>query len=336
MSLRKDKGPKKNSDTNSKPARKNPFNLNKKVKGDFSLFEKKPKKDKNEVMFDKFSKNFPNKLKQYEEEAAKPKDKVLKKSTNKVEKAPTKVETRNLEDNTKLNKFIAHAGVCSRRAAADLVKEGQITVNGKVEKNPAYVVLPNDVILFEGKTLQIEEKLVYYIMNKPKNTITSTNDEKGRRTVMDLVSDKVKERVFPVGRLDRNTTGLLLLTNDGALAERLSHPSHKMKKLYLAKLDKNMTTNDIDKVKAGLSLEDGITDVDDIQFNDGIKNEILITIHSGKNRIVRRIFEHLNYEVEKLDRLIYAGLTKKDLPRGYIRPLDKQEIIMLKHFTKGK
>ena len=234
----------------------------------------------------------------------------------------------------RLNKYIAHSGVCSRRKAADLVKSGQIKVNGEVEINPAIEVQDDDVVEYNGKTLKPELRKVYLLLNKPKNVVTTLSDEKGRRTVMDLVKNKVKERIYPVGRLDRATTGLLLLTNDGDLAKKLSHPSHNIKKYYHVVLDKDVTTQHIDAIRQGLTLEDGHASVDAADYIKGKgKNEVGLEIHIGKNRIVRRIFEHLGYRVVRLDRTYYAGLTKKDLPRGWSRPLTKQEVIMLKHFV---
>ena len=234
----------------------------------------------------------------------------------------------------RLNKYIAHSGVCSRRKAADLVKSGQIKVNGEVEVNPAIEVKDDDVVEYNGKTLKPELRKVYLLLNKPKNVVTTLSDEKGRRTVMDLVKNKVKERIYPVGRLDRATTGLLLLTNDGDLAKKLSHPSHNIKKYYHVVLDKDVTEQHIESIREGLTLEDGHAPVDAADYIQGKgKNEVGLEIHIGKNRIVRRIFEHLGYRVVKLDRTYYAGLTKKDLPRGWSRPLTKQEVIMLKHFV---
>jgi 23S rRNA pseudouridine2605 synthase len=234
----------------------------------------------------------------------------------------------------RLNKYIAHSGVCSRRKAAELVKEGKILVNKKVESNPSYEVQEKDKVEYNGRILRPEKDLLYILMNKPKNTVTTTSDEKGRRTVMDIVEKKIKQRIYPVGRLDRQTTGLLLLTNDGELAKKLSHPSHKVKKQYHVVLDKVVTEEHIESIRAGLQLEDGIANVDEIDWIIGSdKSEVGIELHIGKNRIIRRIFEHLGYQVEKLDRVYYAGLTKKDLPRGWFRELSEKEIIMLKHFT---
>ena len=233
----------------------------------------------------------------------------------------------------KLNKYIAHAGVCSRRKAGELVKAGRVKVNGSVEKNPAYEVQKGDKVEYKGEQLRINKKKLYILMNKPKNVVTTTSDEKGRRTVLDIIQPKYSERIYPVGRLDRNTVGLLLLTNDGDLAKKLSHPSHKVKKRYHVVLDKVVSEEHIKKIKKGIVLEDGKVEVDDIDWIIGSDNdEIGIEIHIGKNRIVRRIFEHLGYEVKKLDRVYYGGLTKKDLPRGWFRELKPKEVIMLKHF----
>jgi 23S rRNA pseudouridine2605 synthase len=231
----------------------------------------------------------------------------------------------------RLNKFIAHCGICSRREAAELVKNGNIMVNGKVHTNPAYEIMPDDVVIHKGKILRINVNPVYILMNKPKNVITTMDDERGRKTVFDLIKDEIDQRVFPVGRLDRNTTGLLLLTNDGDLAQKLSHPAYKMKKIYHTVLDKALTKNDLELIQNGIKLEDGIAHVDGIAYVDGKKNEIGIEIHIGKNRIVRRIFEHLGYQIEKLDRVYLAGLTKKNLPRGRYRHLTEKELIQIKH-----
>jgi 23S rRNA pseudouridine2605 synthase len=247
---------------------------------------------------------------------------------------PIKPKTPKIEEVFRLNKFVAHCGICSRRKAAELVKAKKVKVNGKIEDNPAYLVQPTDKIMYEGKVIRPERKKVYILMNKPKNVVTTTSDERARKTIMDIITPKVKERVYPVGRLDRNTTGLLLITNDGDLAKKLSHPSHKIQKIYQVELDKEVSSEDLKKIKSGLTLEDGPAEVDMVRHVDNKPNNIVqIEIHMGKNRIVRRIFEHLSYEVVRLDRIYYAGLTKKDLPRGWFRPLKQKEIIMLKHFT---
>lgn len=237
-------------------------------------------------------------------------------------------------EGTRLNKFIAHSGLCSRRKAADLVKAGKILVNGEVEINPSYMVQEDDQVVHEGKTLKVEENKVYILLNKPKKVVTTVSDEKGRRTVIDLLGGKVKERVYPVGRLDYMTTGLIVLTNDGDLAKKLSHPSHEVRKLYHVGIDKPISEDDVRKIEKGLLLEDGLAEVDSANIIKGRENkELMVQLHQGKNRIIRRIFEHLGYRVIKLDRVNYAGLTKKDLPRGWNRRLTEQELIMLKHFN---
>ncbi len=234
----------------------------------------------------------------------------------------------------RLNKYVAHCGVCSRRDAAELVKKGEIYVNGQKVTEPFVLVNEADKVTYLGKPIRPESRRVYLLLNKPKGVITTVEDERGRRTVLDLVKPKVRERIFPVGRLDRDTTGLLLLTNDGDLAKKLSHPSHKVAKVYYAVLDRPFTRDDMAKVKAGLELEDGIAEVDDIQFINGEDSgEVALELHSGRNRIVRRIFEQLGYQIQKLDRVYYGGLTKKDLPRGKFRYLTDREVIMLRHFT---
>jgi len=231
----------------------------------------------------------------------------------------------------RLNKYIADAGICSRRNADMYISAGNVTVNGEVMTTLGYRVKPTDEVRFDGKLLSSEKK-EYILLNKPKGFITTTNDEKGRKTVMDLVANATNVRILPVGRLDRATTGLLLLTNDGELTKKLTHPTHGVRKIYHVILDRKLDYKDFMKVQDGLELEDGLIEVDEISYvNDKPKNEIGIKIHSGRNRIVRRIFEHLGYQVEKLDRVVFAGLTKKDLPRGHWRRLTQQEVINLRN-----
>ncbi len=234
-------------------------------------------------------------------------------------------------DELRLNRYIANAGVCSRREADALIEAGEIRVNGEVVTEMGYKVQPTDTVQY-GKTNLNREKSVYVLLNKPKDFITTTEDPEGRRTVMDLVANSSKERIFPVGRLDRNTTGLLLFTNDGEVAQRLSHPSHKNKKIYQVELSQPLTEDDLRKIAEGIELEDGKAEVDDVAVVAGNPHFVGIEIHIGRNRIVRRIFEHLGYEVVALDRVQYAGLTKKDLPRGKWRFLSEQEVIRLKYF----
>ncbi|MCB0568510.1 MAG: rRNA pseudouridine synthase [Phaeodactylibacter sp.] len=233
----------------------------------------------------------------------------------------------------RLNKYVAHCGVCARRQAAEFIKEGLVTVNGEKVLEPFYQVQKGDVICFRGKAIKPEEKKAYILMNKPKDYITTVNDERGRHTVMELLKGKVRERVFPVGRLDRATTGLLLLTNDGELAQKLAHPSHKVKKVYHVVLDKPLDAAALERIRQGVELEDGPAPVNWADYDGKGKNEVSLEIVIGRNRVVRRIFEQLGYEVRRLDRVYYAGLTKKDLPRGFWRHLTEKEVIMLKHFT---
>jgi 23S rRNA pseudouridine2605 synthase len=234
----------------------------------------------------------------------------------------------------RLNKYLAHCGIASRRAADTLIMQGHVTVNGVIVQEMGYKVKEKDVVNFKGKPLKKVDKFVYYLLNKPRNILSTSQDEKGRKTVLDILEDKIKERVYPVGRLDRNTTGLLLLTNDGELTKKLSHPSHKVPKVYQVTLDKNLGLKDFEKIRSGVTLEDGEVKADSLHYMEDMpKREVQIEIHSGKNRVIRRIFEHLGYEVIKLDRTYYAGLTKKNLPRGRYRPLTKEEIRMLKHFV---
>ncbi|HXH18642.1 MAG TPA: pseudouridine synthase [Chitinophagales bacterium] len=233
----------------------------------------------------------------------------------------------------RLNKYLAHAGIASRREADQLIQQGFVTVNDQVVREMGYKVQPRDVVKFNHRIIRPEKK-VYILLNKPKDHITTTDDEKKRKTVMDLIGNATGMRVYPVGRLDRNTTGLLLLTNDGDLAQRLSHPRHEVKKVYLATLNKPLEIADMKKIAEGIQLEEGIAKVDAIEYADPRdKKRIGIELHIGWNKVVRRIFRHLGYEVRQLDRVYYGGLTKKDLPRGKWRHLTPSEVIMLKHFV---
>ena len=231
---------------------------------------------------------------------------------------------------TRLNKYIANSGICSRRDADELIASGKIKVNGKVVTELGTKVSLADKVTYQGKAL-IPERPIYVLLNKPKDFITTTDDPQGRKTVMGLVKQAGSERIFPVGRLDRNTTGLLLLTNDGELAEKLAHPSNNIKKIYKVELDKRVTKDHLEQIANGLTLEDGPVQVDQVAILTTDHRVLGLEIHVGKNRIVRRIFEHLGYEVTKLDRVVYAGLDKKNLPRGKWRFLDEKEVIRLKN-----
>lgn len=233
-----------------------------------------------------------------------------------------------------LNKFVAHAGICSRRDAADLVKSGTVTVNGKAITEPGFKVAHTDEVRVNGKKITSQKNLVYILLNKPKDFITTTEDPQGRKTVMDIVRNATPERVYPVGRLDRNTTGVLLLTNDGELAQKLSHPSYQIKKIYEVKLDKPLHKKDFDIIINGVQLEDGFIAPDVLAYADSKDKSVIgIEIHSGRNRIVRRIFEKLGYDVRNLDRVMYGNLTKKNVERGKWRFLQEKEVRLLKYLN---
>ena len=297
--------------------------------------------------FDKTSKKFTGRANKFGEnkgkfssnkfERAADSERTFKNTTRKKFSTSKRATGLEKEDDglIRLNRYISNAGVCSRRKADELIAAGVVSVNGKVVTELGTKVDPaKDEIRYNNERLR-REKMVYVLLNKPKDYITTTDDPQERHTVMHLVAKATKERIYPVGRLDRNTTGLLLLTNDGNLAEKLSHPRNSVTKLYKVELDKNLKQGDFNKIEFGLELEDGFIKPDNISYVQGAaKNEIGIQIHSGKNRIVRRIFESLGYEVIKLDRVVYANLTKKDLPRGRWRYLEERELIQLKHFVK--
>ena len=240
-----------------------------------------------------------------------------------------------------LNKFIAHAGICSRRDAAELVKAGKVIVNGEKVIEPGHKVTDKDEVKVNGKKITIRRNLVYILLNKPKDYITTTDDPQGRKTVLDIIRQATPERVYPIGRLDRNTTGVLLLTNDGELAQKLSHPSYEVRKIYEVKLDKSLAKKDMETIMQGITLEDGFIAPDAIAYADSSDKSVIgIEIHSGRNRIVRRIFEHMGYDVRNLDRVMYANLTKKNVDRGKWRFLSEKEVRLLKFlntsYTKKK
>jgi 23S rRNA pseudouridine2605 synthase len=226
----------------------------------------------------------------------------------------------------KLNAYVSHAGVCSRRKAVVLIKEGAVTVNGHVAVDPAYDVKDNDKIMVQGKRIKAEQK-IYIMLNKPKGYVTTASDELGRQTVLDLLGDAVKERLYPIGRLDRDTTGLLLLTNDGDLAHKLAHPSYEIAKSYQVTLDKDLTEDSVSRIKRGVYLEDGKARVDELSFcSPRTRLAFRVVLHSGKKRIIRRLFEALGYTVKILERVVYAGIPLKGLAKGQWRYLSKAEV----------
>lgn len=229
----------------------------------------------------------------------------------------------------RLNKYLAQAGVGSRREADELIASGTVTVNGQVVTELGTKVSPGDAVHFGGQKLRMEQKR-YVLLNKPKDTITTTDDPQERHTVMSLIAKACSERLYPVGRLDRNTTGVLLLTNDGDLAKKLTHPSHGAPKIYHATLDRTLTVEELHKLVEGVMLEDGPAKADEASFVGGQRNEVGLRLHIGRNRVVRRMFTALGAEVVKLDRVLFAGLSKKDLPRGHWRHLSEKEVVWLK------
>ncbi len=243
-----------------------------------------------------------------------------------------KLKAAPVDDGTiRLNKYVANAGIASRREADELIKTGIVTVNGNVVSEMGYKVQPGDEVRFDGKKIS-SEKNVYFLLNKPKGFISTAKDEKDRKTVMDLMSSATTARIFPVGRLDRQTSGVLLFTNDGYLTKKLTHPSHDVKKIYHVTLDKNLTAVDMAEIKKGIRLiPEGIAEIDAISYIEKRpKNEIGLEIHIGWNRVVRRIFEKLGYKIDALDRVSFAGLTKKTVHRGDYRALTELEVNFLK------
>ncbi|MBF5026459.1 pseudouridine synthase [Planobacterium oryzisoli] len=241
-----------------------------------------------------------------------------------------KIEKDIQKDTIRLNKYIANSGICSRREADELITQGLVQVNGKVVTEMGYQVQKTDRVIFDGQNIT-PEKPVYVILNKPKGYISTTKDEKARKTVMDLVANASPYRLFPVGRLDRTTTGVILLTNDGHLTKKLTHPSFGVRKIYHVTLDRKLSPDDLKTISEGIRLDEGIAEVDSISYIEGKpKNEIGIELHIGWNRVVRRIFQKLGYEVETLDRVMFAGLTKKNVKRGHWRILTELEVNNLK------
>jgi 23S rRNA pseudouridine2605 synthase len=319
-----------------------PKKKNSVVKEEHRQAKKKAKKER-AAAIDKFY-DEKRKLKAAEKEAAlntpvtakidtpvkaAPEKKMIHPSAPKIVKAAVAAGA-----NMPLNKYLAHCGVCSRREAVDYIKADKVKVNGVVIKEPAFKVSEKDEVFCNGKKLFVTKNLVYILLNKPKDYITTTDDPQGRKTVLQLIKAATNERVYPIGRLDRNTSGVLLFTNDGELTQKLSHPSYNITKVYEAKLDKPLAKADFDKILSGLQLEDGEIKADTLAYADARDKSVIgIEIHSGRNRIVRRIFESLGYDVKGLDRVMYANLTKKNVERGKWRFLSEKEVRLLKYMN---
>lgn len=299
---------------------------------DFNDFDSKTRKPKVKKKKDRFKSNkridrFID-LENPEDDEIESKRRLKSKKSITVKKKH-KNQAGQKNDLIRLNKFIANSGICSRREADKYIESGAVMVNDTVVSELGTKIKPGDEVSLNGKPVSGENK-VYILFNKPKNCISTAKDPQGRPTVLDYVGKACKQRVFPVGRLDRNTTGVLLLTNDGELTEKLTHPKYNKKKIYHVWLDKNLTLTDMEQIAKGVELDDGLAFADGISYIDDDKKQVGLEIHSGKNHIVRRIFEHLGYEVRKLDRVYFAGLTKKGLNRGKWRFLKEHEVSLLK------
>jgi len=298
--------------------------------------KKKYRKEKN-AYFDKLKEEKYQARMAAKNPAAKKPEPATSKTTGKTSTGKPAPGQKTTDVAMPLNKFLAHCGISSRREAVEIITTGKVKVNSVVVTEPGYKVQPTDEVIYNTKKLFVTKNLVYILLNKPKDYITTTDDPQGRKTVLQLIQKATEERIYPIGRLDRNTSGVLLLTNDGDLTQKLSHPSYEIKKIYEVKLDKVLTKAHFDKILAGLVLEDGPINVDSLAYADSKDKSIIgIEIHSGRNRIVRRIFEHLGYDVKGLDRVMYAGLTKKNVERGKWRYLAEKEIRLLKYLNSSK
>lgn len=283
-------------------------------------------KERRDFSAQKYSQNYNNQRNNFHGNTSRPRQQAYRPTPAPRTYAPLP----NANEPVRLNKFLANAGICSRREADEYIKAGVISVNGEIVTELGTKIMPTDKVLFHDQSVQSEKK-VYLLLNKPKDFVTTVDDPKERKTVLDLVKNACSERIYPVGRLDRSTTGVLLLTNDGDLASKLTHPKYNKKKIYHVFLDKNLSKADMEKIYTGIELEDGEIHADEIHYVDEQDHkQIGIEIHSGRNRIVRRIFDHLGYRVKRLDRVFFAGLTKKGLPRGTWRYLTQKEVNMLK------
>jgi 23S rRNA pseudouridine2605 synthase len=297
-------------------------------------FSKFVVKKKNSAVKEEFRQE-KKKWKKERSEAIELKKKNLRTETATPQKAPV-ISVSKLDKEMPLNKYVAHCGICSRRDAVALIKDGKIKVNDSVIEEPGFKVKPQDQVYFSGKKIFPEKNLVYILLNKPKDYITTSDDPEGRKTVLDLLKGATPERIFPIGRLDRNTTGVLLLTNDGDLTQKLSHPSHEVRKIYEVKLDKPLGKLDFEKLLRGLDLEDGFVRADALAYADPKDKSVIgIELHSGRNRIVRRMFEYIGYDVKGLDRVMFGNLTKKNVDRGKWRFLNEKEIRLLKFMNSS-
>ncbi|MCE2757442.1 MAG: pseudouridine synthase [Bacteroidota bacterium] len=298
-------------------------------------FSKFAPKKKNSAVKEAFRQE-KKKWKKERSEAIEKKKAESRVAVSKKAEAPPAISIRKVDKSMPLNKYVAHCGICSRRDAVPIIKDGKFKVNDVVITEPGFKVAPNDVVFYLGKKILPEKNLVYILLNKPKDYITTLDDPQGRKTVLDLLKGVASERVYPVGRLDRNTTGVLLITNDGDLAQKLSHPSNEVKKVYEVKLDKPLSKVDFEKILKGLNMEDGLVKADALAYADPKDKSIIgIELHSGKNRIVRRMFEFLGYDVKNLDRVMFANLTKKNVERGKWRMLNEKEIRLLKFMNSS-
>ena len=333
--LRDDKKPFRKNDSNSDRKPFNKFNDGDSDRKPFKKFDNNSDRKPFSRSYDSNSDRKPfNKFNDGESDR-----KPFKKFNDRdIDKNRAFVQKRRLEkiekdihkDTIRLNKYIANSGICSRREADDLIKQGLVEVNGKVVTEMGYQVQKSDRVVFDGQGIT-PEKNVYVLLNKPKGYISTTKDEKARKTVMDLVANASPYRVFPVGRLDRSTTGVILLTNDGHLTKKLTHPSFNVKKIYHVTLDRKLSAEDMQAIADGIRLEEGVAQIDAISYIEGKpKNEVGIELHIGWNRVIRRIFQRLGYEVEGLDRVTFAGLTKKNIKRGHWRILTELEVNNLK------
>ena len=280
---------------------------------------------------------FKQDKKKWKKERAAAFEEIKRRKAEEEKSKPVVIKKKQTAEIMPLNKFIAHCGVCARREAAELVKDGKVTVGGVKVLEPGYKVKPDDEVKVNGKRVFLEKNLVYVLLNKPKDYITTATDPRGRRTVLELVKGATTERVFPVGRLDRNTTGVLLLTNDGDLTQLLTHPSNEVRKIYEVRLDRPLLKKDMDALANGIVLDDGPIRPDAIAYADQKDKRVIgVEIHSGSNRIVRRMFEQMEYKVVNLDRVMFAGLTKKNVERGTWRYLSEKEVRALKYFGASK